>query len=143
MAPGNGGELVASGITPAGIQSPDPAVTSQRYPAPALKGHFRIQANFLSVALTAGSYWINVAPGGIDTAFADPTLGANAVGLDANGPRLALVDRTTGPRFAIAGLPAVPVKSAGRGTSARASSSADSGADLLVCLLEPLEAGDF
>jgi len=101
MAPGNGGELVASGISPA-IQSSDPAVTPPRYKEEVVKTHFRIQANFLHVQLAAGSYWISVAPGGVNTAFLSSTLGANAVGLDANGPRLALVDRSAGPLFAIA-----------------------------------------
>jgi hypothetical protein len=101
MAPGNGGELVASGTSPA-IQSPDPAVTAPPYPAPAVKTRYRIQAGFLRLQLPAGSYWVSVTPSGVNTANASPTLGANAVAVDANGPHLALVDRTAGPRFAIA-----------------------------------------
>jgi hypothetical protein len=101
MTPGNGGELVASGLSPA-IQSPDPSVSTPRYPEPVAKTRFRIQANFLHVQLPAGSYWLSVTPAGVKTSTASPTLGSNAVGLDANGPRLAVVDRTAGPRYAIA-----------------------------------------
>src|SRR5271165_5888177 len=59
MAPGNAGELVASGMSPA-LQSLDPAVTAPRYPAEVVKTRFRIQATFLRVQLVAGSYWISV-----------------------------------------------------------------------------------
>jgi hypothetical protein len=67
-----------------------------------VKTRYRIQAGFLRLQLPAGSYWVSVTPSGVNTANASPTLGANAVAVDANGPHLALVDRTAGPRFAIA-----------------------------------------
>ena len=101
MAPGNGGELVASGLSPA-IQVPDPAVTAPPYPQNIARTHFRIQANFLHVQLPQGTYWVSVAPTGLKTSFADATLGKNAAGIDANGPRTALVDVSNGARFAIA-----------------------------------------
>jgi len=101
MSPGNGGEVVAAGVSPA-IQSDDPAVAAARYPDAVKKTHFRIQANFLHVPLAAGSYWLSVTPGGIRNANAASTLGANAVGVDSNGPRMALLDRAAGPRYAIA-----------------------------------------
>jgi hypothetical protein len=101
MAPGNGGELVASGMSPA-IQVPDPAVAAPRYRDEVAKTRFRIQANFLHVQLAPGTYWVSVAPSGLKTAFASPTLGANGIGIDANGPRPALLDMSTGSRFAIA-----------------------------------------
>jgi hypothetical protein len=105
MTSGVPGEVVASGISPA-VQSPDASITSPPYIPDALpllvKMHFRIQANYLNVHLAAGNYWLSVTPVGVKNTFANATLGANAVGVGPGGPRPALVDRTTGPRFAIA-----------------------------------------
>ena len=105
MASGTPGEVVASGVSPA-VQVPDPSITSPPYRAEVLadlvQHHFRIQANYLNVRLAAGNYWLSVTPVGVKTTFASPTLGGNAVGVGPNGPRPALVDRTAGPRFAIA-----------------------------------------
>jgi len=101
MAPGQGGELVAGGMSVA-TTSADPAVTSNKYPANVARQHFRIAANYLHVSLAPGSYWVSVAPAGKGQAFANPTLGLNAIGLDTNGIKMALVDSSSGPHFAIA-----------------------------------------
>jgi hypothetical protein len=101
MAPGHGGKLVAGGTSVA-TTSADPAVTSKTYPATVARQHFRIAAHYLHVALAPGTYWVSVAPVGRGQAFANATLGLNALGLDTNGTKMALVDSSTGPHFAIA-----------------------------------------
>ena len=101
MAPGQGGELVAGGMSVA-TTSADSAVTSKKYPANVASQHFRIAANYLHLALAPGSYWVSVAPVGKGQAFANPTLGLNAIGLDMNGTKMALVDSSSGPHFTIA-----------------------------------------
>ena len=102
MAPGNGGEIVASGVTPV-VQGPDPSVTPKKYPAAEIPRHFRIQVDNLHVPLPAGHYWLSVTPVSEDKFHVSATLGANAVGLDRTGLGMALVDRPEGPRFAILG----------------------------------------
>jgi hypothetical protein len=101
MNPGKGGEVVASGVT-AATQTPDPYVAAAKYPASEAAKHFRIQVNNLNVQLPAGHYWLSVTPVGKGISFASATLGANATGLDENGPGMALIDSSDGPRFAIA-----------------------------------------
>jgi hypothetical protein len=100
MAPGNGGEIVASGVTPV-VQGPDPSVTPGRYPAAEIPKHFRIEVDNLHVQLPPGHYWLSVTPVSEDKFHVSATLGANAVGLDRTGIGMALVDRPDGPRFAI------------------------------------------
>jgi hypothetical protein len=102
MAPGNGGEVVAAGVTPA-TQDPDPSVTTPKYPAGEVKKHFRIQVDNLHVQLSAGRCWLSVTPVGKGDAYASATLGANAIGIDQNGLAMALVDSPNSARFAIAG----------------------------------------
>jgi hypothetical protein len=46
MAPGKGGKVVASGLSPA-VQLPDPSVTASRYPASEAEKHYRIQVEGL------------------------------------------------------------------------------------------------
>ena len=101
MAPGQGGETIASGVAQA-TQMPDPAVTTPKYPATEASNHFRVLVSGLQVQLPPGRYWLSVAPVGTGKAYASPTLGLNAVGVDQNGPGIALFDRPSGPRFAIA-----------------------------------------
>jgi hypothetical protein len=101
MSPGNGGQIVESGLS-AVTQSPDPSVTAPRYPAAELPRHFRIVVENLRVPLPAGHYWLSVTPVGADRFHASATLGANGIGLDRNGPGIALVDYSEGPHFAIA-----------------------------------------
>jgi len=100
MAPGNGGEIVASGVTPA-IQGPDPSVTAKKYPAAEIPLHFRIQVDNLRVQLPPGHYWFSVTPVSDNKVHVSATLGANAVGLDRTGLGMTLIDRPEGPRFAI------------------------------------------
>jgi hypothetical protein len=100
LAPGNGGEIVASSVAPV-AQGPDPSVTPKKYPAAEIPKHFRIQVDNLHVQLPPGYYWLSVTPVGGDKFHISATLGANAVGLDRTGLGLALVDSSEGPHFAI------------------------------------------
>jgi len=101
MAPGDGGEIVASGVAPA-VQAPDPSVTAKRYPAAEVPRHFRITVENMRLFLPAGHYWLSVTPLGDEKLHVSATAGGNAVGLDGNGPGMALFDSPGGPRFAIA-----------------------------------------
>jgi hypothetical protein len=101
MVPGNGGEVVASGVSRA-TQLADPAVTSPKYPASEASEHFRIEVNGLHIQLPPGRYWLSVTPIGRGDAYASATLRANAVTSVQEGIGAALFDRPGGPRFVLA-----------------------------------------
>jgi hypothetical protein len=96
MAPGRGGRVVASGVTPA-TQMPDPSVTASRYPTSEVAMHSRVQVNSLQVRLPAGRYWLSVAPVGQGESYLSATRGANAVGMDRERPGIALLHRAGSP----------------------------------------------
>jgi hypothetical protein len=89
MTPGNGGTLVASGISPAMLK-PDPSVSPSVYPAREVKKHFRIEIDGLRVSLPEGHYWLSVAPVVSGSTYLDATLGANAIGVPGGEPATAL-----------------------------------------------------
>ncbi len=91
MAPGNGGDLVASGISSA-AKMEDPSVYAPEYPLLEAKRHFRLQVGNLHIQLPAGQYWLSVTPVGQGVATASATRGTRAVGLGPDGLGMAFFD---------------------------------------------------
>jgi hypothetical protein len=80
MSTGNGGTVIAGGISAATQTS-----TGRVNPSPGFP-EYSIQVSGLSVYLPAGTYWLSVSPlvgedtGGVFKSYVSVTLGANAVG---------------------------------------------------------------
>ena len=101
MAPGKGGNKVASGFNRA---TEVPISGAGPFPGDPLVG-YRIQVDGLHVRLAPGRYWLSVAPVGRGGHwYVDATLGKNAVGDPSGNNGRALVTKTTfSIRFANAG----------------------------------------
>jgi hypothetical protein len=90
MSAGEGGTLVASGLSPA-TQTVIPG--SGPFPRDPLVG-YRIQVDDLHVQLAPGRYWLSVSPVGKGQSYASATKGRNAVGNPPGNNGLALFTYT-------------------------------------------------
>jgi hypothetical protein len=92
MSPGEGGTLLASGLSPA-TQTVIPG--SGPFPRGPLVG-YRIQVDGLHVQLAPGRYWLSVSPVGTGQSYASATKGRNAMGNPPGNNGLALATYTPG-----------------------------------------------
>ena len=90
MLPGVGGNLIASGVSPA------TQTFLGRFPKDTLSG-YRIQVDGLKVSLKPGKYWLNVAPVVDGQCYLRATLGNKAVGEPPGNNGLAYIGRSGSP----------------------------------------------
>lgn len=100
---GNGGTLIASGLSSPALQTP-----TGRPPPPSLPpgySEFEIRVTGLNVFLAPGTYWLTVAPIGVGTGqgFVSVTTGTNALGTPAGNNNNSFA--TLGPGFGIDFVP--------------------------------------
>jgi len=93
MWAGNGGKLVASGVSPA-TQTAIPGIgANPRDPAVG----YRIQVTGLKIHLAPGTYWLSVAPVVDGNSYLNATRGRNAVGIPPGNNGQAIVDSGGAP----------------------------------------------